>query len=193
MSCPTVGIDVDGVLGDYVKSFLELSRCYLGRPGPQVTYAANWNFEGQMPSEDVEFVWRKIKYSTNCTNWWMTHDKLLLTEDLTKASKLFNFIFITNRVSTRGLSPLEQTKKWLEEKYQLTEPRVIVVSGEKGPVAQELELEWFIDDKPSNCESVKDAVPTCNVFLQDQTYNQEFNRTDIPRIASLNEFLGLIR
>jgi 5'(3')-deoxyribonucleotidase len=190
---PIVGIDVDGVLADFVKGFFQLSRDYLHKPGLDVTEADNWDFVGQISESELDLIWQKIKYSTVCTNWWTTLDKLPNTDNLTKACQDFDVVFVTNKVSTRGFSPETQVKIWLLKEYLIKQPRIVVSKGEKGPVAQELGLQWFIDDRDKNCVSVKNTVSECQVYLQNQRYNRGFNRADIPRINSLNEFLSLIR
>ena len=81
--------------------------------------------------------------------------------------------------------------------FGITFPTVIV-SNEKGPLANALKYDYFVDDRPKNVYEVKSARPECKVFLADSSHNQDSETTlkcaslQIERIAGFNEFAKLV-
>jgi len=94
-------------------------------------------------------------------------------------------IFITNRKDGLGLSVDKQSAEWLVRKFWIFYPTVLL-SGEKGPLAKGLKLDYFIDDRPKNVEEVAAYYPECKTVLLDATYNQECKYP--VRVQSFNDF-----
>jgi hypothetical protein len=64
---------------------------------------------------------------------------------------------------------------------------------EKGPMARALKYDFFIDDRPRNCEDIKKALPDCKVFLKDSSHNRSWLCIDgIQRIGGFNEFAEIV-
>jgi hypothetical protein len=64
---------------------------------------------------------------------------------------------------------------------------------EKGPMALALKYDYFIDDRPKNCEDIKRALPDCKVFLRDSSHNRSWKEPiNIQRIAGFNEFAEIV-
>ena len=71
---------------------------------------------------------------------------------------------------------------------------MVIVTKNKGEVCRALELDAFIDDKPSNCEDVvNEVIRPIKVFLHDASHNQGFIGRDIRRVKDLSEFFQRIR
>jgi hypothetical protein len=62
-------------------------------------------------------------------------------------------IFLTSRPPSDGSSVQRQSQRWLE-RHGFPLPSVFVVHGSRGRIAEALELDVVIDDRPENCLDV---------------------------------------
>jgi hypothetical protein len=188
-----IGIDVDDVCSDFQKRFVQLLHATYGRP-PLGTAPIDWDWSNcQVSPSEMSNAW---KLAANTPDLWLNLDPLdsFDEETVTLLQRAFlqhDVFFITNRFATPGASPLKQTKTWFYYKAGILTPNVIIAK-DKGPAAQVLELDYFIDDRPKNCTDVFAARPSTLVYLADSSHNQEFNDPFIPRVANLKEFLKLV-
>lgn len=189
-----VGIDVDGVLANFTKGYAQIIRSVSGRDllteedirRPK-TWA--WDRDAGYTAAEESAAWESIKQSDL---FWEALDALPGADDfLTDLfirydnDQIDEIYFITTRL---GIGPQRQTAAWLWE-HGADKPNVLIAqtSAQKGHLAWALNLTHFIDDKPSNCEAVKNAVPTCQVFVLDYPYNQTVN-ADVTRVTALAQF-----
>jgi hypothetical protein len=69
------------------------------------------------------------------------------------AERRWEIIFLTKRPATAGATAQVQSQKWLESKgFSL--PSVFVVQGNRGRIAQALDLDIVVDDRTENCLDV---------------------------------------
>jgi len=69
------------------------------------------------------------------------------------AARKWECIFLTKRPQTSGATAQVQTQRWLESKgFSL--PSVYVVQGSRGRIANALDLDIVVDDRPENCLDV---------------------------------------
>jgi len=182
---PRVGVDVDDVLADFISTFTREARDLFGLP-VEGTMPVDWNWSNYGLSEaEIAAVWRRIR---NINNFHTTLNKeggvTLLDKWFIQLNRTY---FITSRFPTKG-EPVElQTFKWLQEKFGLPNPTVLVTPN-KGPLGLALELDYFLDDRPHNCEAVKRYNPACRVFLRNHSHNQGYTHKDIKRVKSFDEF-----
>ena len=168
-----IAFDMDGVLADlhtaYVqaalKLFPHLDRAAIAMPdvgaSPPDDQAALHDPELPDPAADVtvnrgqsEAIWN---YLGSIENFWQTLGELepglvarvaKLTEE-----RRWEVLFITSRPLSAGATVQRQTQRWLQEKgFPL--PSVYVVHGSRGRIAQALDLDVVIDDRPDNCLDV---------------------------------------
>lgn len=180
---PIVGIDLDGVLCDTYLHFFKVAN-KISKKNLTMTH---YEFPdcGFTPKE-VEKAWSHIRHTRN---FWETVGTLPNTKQLMRLQERITPIFITSRVSTDGIDVVAQSQNWLERNYGIRDA-LVVVTKKKGEEARDLGIEYFIDDKPENCEEVLKHVPGCKVYIQNATYNVQFRHNRINRVQSLNEFLG---
>jgi uncharacterized protein len=94
--------------------------------------------------------------------------------------------YITSRPKEHG----ERTKQWMiENGFPVQDDRFFygMQDDEKVHIIQQLQLDYYFDDKPAVLTTLNND--TLNVFVKDQSYNRHM---DIPRIinwADLNNFL----
>lgn len=62
-------------------------------------------------------------------------------------------IFVTSRPLTKGRTIQRQSQRWLE-RFGFPLPSVFVVQNSRGQIAQALQLDVVVDDRPDNCLDV---------------------------------------
>lgn len=185
-----IGMDVDGVVADFIKSFREICMEVTGRWMPVVSTA--WNFTNWgLDALETRAAWEKLRATEN---FWAQLSPCAdattgLLRDLEEKHILY---FITTRPATKGLSVEMQTCAFMECSFGLRFPQVIV-SSDKGTVAKALGLDYFIDDKPENLRDIMKATTRTKLFLRDQLYNQNVPQHVLPastyeRVMSLGDF-----
>ncbi len=178
-----IGVDIDGVLGAFVPAARKLCQeMFDGRPDDSLVQRS-WSFEtlGITPEEE-KVLWRRID---STPNWWLTHDVLPETSLLKSLCDRHRVTFITNRKDGLGLPVDKQSAEWLQRKFGIFYPTVLL-SNDKGPLVAGLKLHYFIDDRPKNIEEVYAYYPECKTVLLDTTYNQDCKYP--VRVKSFNEF-----
>lgn len=187
-----IGCDIDDVLADFIKGFMLLAQQLYG-VNPELR-PTSWEWDAcEMSAERVDGTWNTLIHAS--PNWWETLD-VAAGVDLTLLHTLFNkhrMYFPTARANNVG-RPIEiQTARWMFDKLDLMHP-TIVVSGEKGPLAQALKYDYFIDDRPKNCLDIAKASPKTKVFMKTASHNMttDLSQYGVPRIANFNEFAKLI-
>lgn len=183
---PQVGIDLDGVVCNFMEGFLKISRKLFHKPS-KGWVQRYWDVE-VLSKEEMDRMWRHIKHTRN---FWMSLEKLENTNALMRRQKEMNLFFLTTRVPSDGLSVMEQSMEWLARQYCIP-GAYVAVTNEKGKECKALNIEYFIDDKPENCLDIVKNSSRTKVFLQDATYNRTFTHSKVERVANLNEYIRTI-
>lgn len=185
-----LGIDIDGVLADFNKPYVQLleSIQHIRFPDVDETYPDTWDYDkarGVLGKHRSE-AWTKIKES---------HDFWYRLPSLTGAEEFLGHLadfptsvdtyFVTSRP---GLTSKIQTEQWLGERGY--ENPTVLISSQKGMCARALELDYYIDDKDENCVDVVAYSPTtkCVQLIQPWNHRQE----GAQRVGTLKEFQTLI-
>jgi hypothetical protein len=166
-----IGCDLDGVLADLHTAFAETAR----RMFPEVADALAAADVAASPPEDEEpaepdgyapppemalsrrqsdAVWRELEAREN---FWESLGEIepgtirrLAT--LTDA-RGWELIFLTSRPRSAGRIVQQQSQRWLAgQGYEM--PSLFVVHGSRGRIADALQLDVVIDDRPENCLDV---------------------------------------
>lgn len=187
-----IGIDLDDVLVDFIKTFTELASDMFGIDRNLRPVDWEWSNYG-LSREHQDAVWKKI---SGIYNFWETLYReegasFFSMKKLAK-DKDIELFFITARKPTLGRSVQHQCARWLDAMFSLQYPTVIVDSN-KGPIAAALKLDYFIDDRPKNCLEIMEAVPSCEVYLKNATHNLSYNAPEnLPRVTCFNEFVNKV-
>jgi len=179
-----LGVDLDGVVCDFVKSFFKISnRLY----GTDYETQETWDFGDKYDAAQVDRVWEEIKRTKD---WWQTLTPLPGTNALRYPLPGIEPVFITSRIPTYGRSPREQSCAWLREHFYITYPFVLVVDNpsQKVPLVKDLGIQAFIDDKRSTVLQMHDAGIRSYVQLQPYNCSEPFPE-GVVCVESLNEFL----
>lgn len=179
-----LGIDCDGVLCNFSKRYAEYAKklCMLNL---DISQQREWSFQsiGVSPAQD-DLIWQEIK---NTPNFWRWLEPLPGAWSLFWAQHKYELFFITSRVPTVGRSVAHQTAEWLKIHHDILYPTVLVADlpSQKIPLALNLGIDAFVDDKPSTIKSMRNAGLSAYIF--DQPYNGE---VEDPRVKSVDEFLS---
>lgn len=183
---PRIGIDLDGVLADYLGTFFKVSRklCHKPKRNFQPT---DHNMSDGLTANELYAAERECMH---IRNFWRTLDKYDNTNLLSKLQDDLNLFFLTARYPTDGSCVMEQSQEWLWDNFKIR-GAYVVCTDQKGKEAAELGLHAFIDDKPEYVQDVKEQCPTAYVAICDRTYNRSFDHAkhSITRVSNLNEFL----
>lgn len=166
----TIGVDIDGVLSNFTLAARNLCKeMFNGKPADHLVQTG-WGFDSLgLTNEEEKAMWERID---SIPNWWMNHEKMPGTSRLKTMCDNHRVVFITNRKDGTGWPIEQQSAEWLKQNFWLYNPTV-VISGNKGDVANGLELDFFIDDRGKNYTEVCEARPQCQSALYDATYNQD--------------------
>lgn len=187
-----LGFDVDGVLADfntaYIRNFIRVTG--EDKFGPPPIAIPMWNYPQEhygYTDEQAAAVLADIRADET---FWEGLQPYPSTKAaiyaITQLPSYHDVYFITDR---KGVRAKAQTERWLEAQG-ISRPTVLL-SAEKGLVAVGLGLDLYIDDKPSNCQAVREVVPDCKVFLYNQSWNAKTLRT-FNRVNTIEEALSYV-
>lgn len=182
----TIGVDMDGVLADFMGTARKWFFNLYGKPTPDMIQTS-WSAIslGITPDQESHF-WDLVRAKPG---FWFSLAPLPNTSLIYRMTVEHDIYFVTNRFPTGGDDAGTQSNMWLREHFQIKSPKVIV-TGDKSVPAKRYQFDWFIDDKPSNLLDVLRGAPHCRLVLQDGTYNRD--ATGVPRVDNFNEFAKLI-
>lgn len=194
-----IGIDVDGVLANFIRAYESLIVEVNGRD----LFPARWpdvlppcwdwpQFYGYT-GEEIKAAWTVIKASPD---FWLNLEIIpgargFLQSVRAHAEQGAEIYFITDRP---GIATQQQTSQWLHI-FTGMRPSVIV-SGQKGDIAAALKLDYYLDDKLENVIDVQKKSPTTTVRLLNFPYNKNRGKLKVApssRVDTLAEFAALIQ
>lgn len=194
-----IGIDVDGVLADFNKSFIERVIDVTGKDlfPPRPFDIPTWHYPQAYGYTDAEMkypdgpVWKTI--ADDPSFWYQLFPYDGAVEFIARLdSSVHDLYFITNRPGTTAKS---QTENWIEfhnfglQSEAFSYPTVLV-SPAKGLCAKALNLDLYIDDNTDNCLDVNHTSPNTRVVMLARPWNTA--QPGILRAESLPQFEALI-
>jgi 5'(3')-deoxyribonucleotidase len=177
-----IGVDIDGVLADFLAKARTLLKEMCGKPADDLIQTG-WGFDslGITKEEERQF-WDKLD---TIPNWWYDLPKMPGTDTIKRLCDKYRVIFITNRKDGTGMPVDVQSAAWLQWTFGINYPTVLL-SDDKGPLARALKLDWFIDDRPKNVEEVRVSSPLTRTVLYRTSYNTEYAHLDC--VKTFDEF-----
>jgi hypothetical protein len=166
-----LGFDMDGVLADLNAALArEAARLFPGlepRSDPSAEPAGPpaAGSEEADPAEATPLalaltrrqerqLWDAVK---SIPNFWDTLDEtephIVARLAETARARRWEVIFLTSRPRTAGDTVQLQSQRWLE-RFGFALPALYVVSTSRGRIAQALDLDVVVDDRPENCLDV---------------------------------------
>ena len=167
-----VGFDMDGVLADFAAAYHDVETRLFGSdastpagdpenetnepPGEAAEESAG---EAKKAAREIrrrhDAVWQAIRETQD---FWTT----LQPTDPGAVARIhemmlrhsWEVVFITQRPATAGDTVQRQTQRWLvRQGFEL--PSVLVIPGSRGAAIGALQLDYHVDDSPTNCVDVK--------------------------------------
>lgn len=196
----TYGIDVDGVLANFIHSFCEL----LISQTREDRFPTNWQLDPGFPctwhfpqhhgysNEQVHKAWEALCADRQFWNLLHPHAKAL--GDLQLIPEGEAVYFITAR---SGRTALHQTQTWLKwhiPQFLRRHQCSVLITTNKGAAARALKLDFYIDDYHSNVNDVVSNSPNTLTFLLNKPYNvREFVDSRVIRVDRVQEALARFR
>lgn len=194
-----IGIDVDGVLADFNRPYVDVLCERAGQPRYEydpTRYPNRWAYEDDIvPPAVTKQFWKDQRNWNNATieveGFWSSLPTLASHEDRCAIRRMaweHDLFFISNR----PLHLRDVTEEWIQENICLMHP-LVMHSRAKGAMAVGLDLHAMIDDKPKNLHEIMSACGTsCVPILLDQPWNKEEQSPYIIRVGSLREAFEVV-
>ncbi len=169
-----IALDVDGVLADVIKSWLNYSNTI--RPKISKNDITDWDF------------WKKFEinrydFYSELSSCWKNWNSIPTTEEnLSSITKNLSNIGQVDIVTARERSTDSFVKNWLNHHDISYDNYVSVIDG---PMKADLDYDVFIDDSPLNASNF--LKHNKNVILYSQPWNRNVSDNRIHRISNLSE------
>jgi hypothetical protein len=167
-----IGFDLDGVLADLHTPFVQtaiklfpnldarvVSAADVGASPPDETHeppaeAPATPSDVVLDREQTNAVWRVL---TGTTDFWLGLEEIE-PGAIARLAKLaearrWEVIFLTSRPASAGRTVQRQSQEWLQ-RHGFPLPSLFVVHSSRGRIAEALELDVVVDDRPENCLDV---------------------------------------
>lgn len=154
-----------------------------------------WNFEAPagVPKDKMSLVWEKVIMQEGSTFWQtlppIDKDKGVFSQLNHLSKSGHDIYFLTHRMGSQAKL---QTEKFLYE--QGIDYPTVLLSGNKFPLIQSLQLDVFIDDKLETINEVALEVVrykmSTQVYLKDAPYNREGRQRGYKIVTSVIDMLN---
>jgi hypothetical protein len=171
-----IAFDLDGVLADLHTAFThaalslypELDRAAIAAPSVGASPPVDGVDDGvgseapglpdsaplPLDRRQLDAVWKKLRSTPNFWEGLSEIERGAIGRLAAIAEqRRWDVLFITSRPSSSGSTVQRQSQRWLQA-MGFTLPSVYVVHGSRGAVAQALDLDVVVDDRPDNCLDV---------------------------------------
>lgn len=166
-----IGIDVDGVLCDFVNGFCDLAKRKLDKDVCRTPNRWEWADDHLTQEEQAE-LWKHIKENPG---WWGTLNSLDQNSQTYAAmDKWTRLGYDLYAITTRpGVGAQLVTADWIMSEFGFPLPVIVTRDAiDKARIAYALRLTHFVDDNVDNCREVFTAVPTARVRLYNASHNR---------------------
>ncbi len=182
-----VGLDIDGVLADFLSPFLLLLEEKTGNGPISAESITDFNFT-EHPFLSEEIVWDCIETVSYDPSFWQNLSPLITTsewqklEGLSRQKRLF---FVTHRHVPETYDIHAITCDWLRM-HGISHPMVHFTNESKAGLVEDLGIQFFMDDRYENCLEVAEKTRAV-VLMPHRPYNQSFNHPSVKRIQNFGE------
>jgi hypothetical protein len=188
-----VGLDVDGVVADFLDPFLRFVAEKTGCDPIDAATIADLSFKGHPVLTDA-VMGDCLAALTYEVDFWSRLNSLLTPSEwgvLETLSRKDQLVFITHRHGRDGHDVRQVTSDWLQ-KHGISRPVVHCTQDYKSKVVESLGVKLFVDDRYENCQDVAEKTAAA-VFMPHRCYNQSFIHPRVKRIQTLNELTDYLR
>jgi uncharacterized HAD superfamily protein len=187
-----IGLDIDGVVADFITPFLRLlgERAGSGPIDPQSITDPNFMDHPFLTKEIILGCMEQVSYDPKfwqqlaplpTAEQWRSLDRIGLEQRL---------VFVTHRWERDTYDINRVTCDWLRA-HGVSNPLVYFTQEKKSQLVKKLQIDLFVDDRHENCEDVAtqtDAV----VLMPHRPYNQTFAHPKVQRIRDLDDLFAYL-
>jgi uncharacterized HAD superfamily protein len=187
-----VGLDIDGVLADFVPAFLRILAERVGTGPIDPESITDPNFTNH-PFLSAEMVSRCVADVSSDPLFWKELAPLPSPEQwraLDALSRDKRLIFITHRYLCDSYDVGRVTCDWLGS-HGVSEPVVYFTQGQKSELITKLNVELFVDDRHENCRDAAEHSQAV-VMMPHRAYNGSFAHPKVQRIQELAEIFAFL-
>jgi deoxypyrimidine-specific 5' nucleotidase type C protein (NT5C) len=188
-----IGLDVDGVVADFLGPFLRFIERRIGcapiapetiidlsyKDHPIITEAVLEQCLAAL-ADEPDFFDRLVPLLE--PSEWRALDTL---------SRNGRLVFITHRQASEGRDVQRLTCAWLL-RHGVSNPVVHCTADYKSKIVENLGVEIFVDDRPENCLDVAEKTRAA-VFMPRRCYNAFFNHPKVKTFGRFGELLDHLR
>ncbi len=187
-----VGLDIDGVLADFLPPFLEIlaERTGQGPIDPESITDPSFTNHPFLSQDIISQCVLQVSYDAN---FWRdlaplpSADEWLALDQLSREKKL---VFITHRYERETYDIGRITCDWLSQ-HGISNPVVYFTQNHKSELIEKLAVELFVDDRHENCREAAENTSAV-VMMPHRTYNSAFNHPRVQRIQELTEIFSFL-
>ncbi len=185
-----VGLDIDGVLADFLSPFLLRLEQKTGNGPIHADSITDFNFS-EHPVLSDEVVMECLEEVSYDPTFWQGMSSLITPsewkqlESLNLEKRLF---FVTHRYVRDTYDTHGVTSEWLK-KYGISQPVIHFTKESKAELVEELGIQCFMDDRYENCQDIAEKT-TAMVLMPHRPYNRSFNHPAVKRIHNFSELFS---
>ncbi len=182
-----VGLDIDGVLADFLAPFLQLLENRTGHAPILEESITDFTFS-EHPLLSEEIVMNCLEEVSYDPDFWQKLSPLITPgewqrlDELSREERLF---FVTHRYVRETYDSHEITCNWLKM-HGISRPVVHFTKESKAPLVQNLGIQFFMDDRWENCRDVAENTNAV-VLMPHRPYNRSFQHPSIKRVQEFGE------
>src|ERR1043166_5530311 len=182
-----IGLDIDGVLADFLPPFLKLLEKRVGNGPIDPLSIIDPSFISHPLISQELIAECMVEVSYNARFWedlapLPTSKQWQELENLSQKQKL---VFVTHRYERDTYSIQQLTCDWLR-KHGVTKPVVYFTQSYKSELVRELKLELFVDDRHENCLDIAENTNAV-VMMPHRSYNNSFRHPKVRRTQAPEE------
>lgn len=188
-----VGLDIDGVVADFLPPFLRLIEKKIGNGPIPPESITDFNFKNHpfLSEKIVDECMVEVSYDPA---FWQRLAPLLSAPEwqaLDNLSRKQQLVFITHRYERETYDINQVTCDWLK-RHGVNKPVVYFTQESKAKLVDRLRVSLFVDDRHENCVDVAEQTQA-KVIMPDRLYNQTFAHPKVTRIQNFSELLPYLR
>jgi uncharacterized HAD superfamily protein len=182
-----VGLDIDGVLADFISAFLRVLEARIGNGpiDPESITDPNFLNHPLVTTEIISECMINVSYDPK---FWDALAPLPSAEQwqaLDQLSRKQKLVFVTHRYERVTYDIGRVTRDWLR-KHGIGNPVVYFTQNHKSELIEKLNVKLFVDDRHENCRDVAENTQAL-VLMPHRSYNQSFSHPRVLRIQDLDD------
>jgi uncharacterized HAD superfamily protein len=182
-----VGLDIDGVVADFLSPFLLLLEKRIGNGPISEETITDFRFKDH-PLVTEEVVLDCMQTVSYDPSFWQDLSSLITPrdwQDLENLSRRRQLVFVTHRYVRDTYDIHGITCDWLKM-HGIREPVVHFTNELKAELVQNLGVHLFVDDRFENCQDVAENTQAV-VLMPHRPYNRSFIHPRVKKIQNFRE------